>query len=252
LSIPGDRAEIRSAKICVLIMTMKNRSIFVTGGTGYLGRPLISKLLLRGHEVRALVRAGSEGKLPPGCKAVFGDAVNGRSYCEQIHPADTFVQLVGVSHPNPGKAAEFRSVDMASARDAIQCAAEAGVQHFVYVSVAHPAPVMKAYIEVRSACEGMIRDSGMNATILRPWYILGPGHRWPYALLPMYWLMGLLPATRSGAQRLGLVTLQQMTRALTEAAENPCHGVRIVEVPEIRYSRGFSRPAAEQAGGCSS
>jgi uncharacterized protein YbjT (DUF2867 family) len=108
------------------------------------------------------------------------------------------------------------------------------VRHFVYVSVAHPAPVMKAYIEVRSQCEAMIHQSGMNATILRPWYVLGPGHRWPYFLLPIYTLMELLPSTREGATRLGLVTLGQVVRALVEAVETPAHGVRIVEVPQIR------------------
>jgi uncharacterized protein YbjT (DUF2867 family) len=36
---------------------------------------------------------------------------------------------------------------------------------------------MKAYIEVHAECEALVRQSGMNATILRPWYILGPGHR---------------------------------------------------------------------------
>ena len=149
------------------------------------------------------------------------------------------MQLVGVSHPNPSKAAEFRSADLAAAAGAIKAAVDAGVQHFVYLSVAHPAPLMKPYIEVRTECEAMIRESGMNATILRPWYILGPGHRWPYALLPMYWLMELLPPTRAGA-RLGLVTLEQMIRALVHAVENPCRGVRIVEVPEIRGSGGFS------------
>ena len=144
----------------------------------------------------------------------MGNALDGNSYRDQIRPADTFVQLVGVSHPNPSKAEQFRSVDLASASGAVEAALEAGVEHFVYLSVAHPAPVMKAYIEVRVACEMMIRESGLNATILRPWYVLGPGHRWPYALLPMYWLLGQLPATREGSQRLGLVTLEQMTRAL--------------------------------------
>ena len=33
----------------------------------------------------------------------------------------------------------------------------------------------------------------LHATILRPWYVLGPGRRWPVMLLPAYWLMGLLP-----------------------------------------------------------
>lgn len=215
-------------------MDAQPHRVFVTGGTGYVGRPLIVQLLERGHEVRALVRPGSERKLPQGCQAVLGDALDGKSYSARIAPADTFVQLVGVSHPNPSKAAEFRNVDLASGRSAIEAAKNAGVRHFIYISVAHPAPVMKAYIEVRSQCEDLIRASGMSATIVRPWYVLGPGHRWPYLLLPIYKIMELLPPTREGATRLGLVTLDQMVRALVHAVETPAQGVRIVEVPQIR------------------
>ncbi len=222
-------------------MNEKQHCVFVSGGTGYLGGPLIARLLQRGHEVRALARAGSEGKLPPGCEVVVGNALDGASYAARIRPAETFIQLLGVSHPNPSKAAQFRSVDLVSATGAVQAAAAAGVQHFIYVSVAQPAPIMKAYIQVRAECEAMIRRSGMNATILRPWYVLGPGHRWPYALLPVYWLMEFLPITRDGARRLGLVTLEQMTRALVLAVDNPCHGTRIIEVPEIRVPGGFSK-----------
>ncbi len=55
--------------------------------------------------------------------------------------------------------------------------------------------VMKAYQAARAEGERMIRESGLAATILRPWYVLGPGHRWPYALVPMYWLFERIPAT---------------------------------------------------------
>ncbi len=222
-------------------MSGEQRCVFITGGTGYLGRPLIERLLARGHLVRALVRRGSEGKLPKGCQAVLGDALDGNSYAKQIRPADTFVQLVGVAHPSPAKAAEFRSIDLPSGLGAVQAATAAGIRHFVYLSVAHPAPMMKAYIAVRAECESAIRRSGMNATILRPWYVLGPGHRWPYALVPFYKLMELLPQTREGALRLGLVTLEQMVTALLRAVENPSPGVRVLEVPEIRVPRGFSQ-----------
>ena len=215
-------------------MNTEPHCVFVTGGTGYLGRPLITALLERGHEVRALVRQGSEGKLPAGCQAIVGNALDASSYAEHIRPARAFVQLVGVSHPNPAKTAQFRSIDLASGKGAVLAVLRAGVQHFVYLSVAHPAPAMKAYIAVRSEFEAIIRESGMPATILRPWYVLGPGHRWPYALLPMYWLLERLPLTRAGARRLGLVTREQMVRALVCAVENPSPGVRIVEVPEIR------------------
>jgi len=218
---------------------MQSHCVFITGGTGYVGRPLITRLLEQGQQVRALVRLGSEKKLPAGCQPISGDALDANTYAGHIKPADTFIQLVGVSHPNPAKGAEFRTVDLASGRGAVEAAAAAGVQHFVYVSVAQPAPVMKAYIQVRSECEAMIRQSGMNATILRPWYVLGPGHRWPYLLLPAYKLMEVVPWTRAGATRLGLVTLDQMIRALLHAVASPSHGVRVVEVPEIRIPGGF-------------
>jgi len=214
--------------------------IFIAGGTGYMGRRLVAELLKRGHSVRALVRKGSEGKLPPGCAAVVGDALVKESYAREVRaadaPADTFVQLVGVSHPNPSKADEFRAVDLASARAAVSAAVEAGIQHFVYVSVAQPAPVMKAYVAVRGECEEIIRKSGLNATILRPWYVLGPGHRWPYLLVPLYWLFERLPGTRESARRLGLVSIDQMVRALIGAVEHPCQGIRILGVPDIRQA----------------
>ncbi len=130
-------------------------------------------------------------------------------------------------------------MDLVSGKGAVEAARASDVEHFIYVSVAHPAPVMKAYIEVRSECEAMIRQSGMNATILRPWYVLGPGHRWPYLLLPIYKLMEQLPQTRAGATRLGLVTLEQMCQALLRAVEDPSQGMRIVEVPEIRAPGGI-------------
>jgi len=219
-------------------MDKERRSVFVAGGTGYVGQRLISRLLERSHGVRALVRSGSEKKLPAGCTPVFGNALDGASYAAQIAPADTFVQLVGVAHPSPAKGAEFRRIDLPSGLGAVAAAKSAGIQHFVYLSVAHPAPMMKDYIAVRAECESAIEAAGLNATILRPWYVLGPGHWWPYVLIPMYKICELLPATREGACRLGLVTHQQMVTALVHAVENPCSGRRIVEVPEIRAPRG--------------
>jgi uncharacterized protein YbjT (DUF2867 family) len=212
-------------------------NVFITGGTGYMGQRLIATLLQRGHRVRALVRPGSEKKLPAGCSPVLGNALESSSYAAQIAPADTFVQLVGVAHPGPGKAQQFREIDLVSGLGAVQAARSAGVQHFVYLSAGQPAPAMKAYLAVRAEVEAAIRAAGLDATILRPWYVLGPGHWWPYLLLPMYKLAELLPQTRAGALRLGLVTINQMTVALTEAVENPSRGIRIVSVPDIRAAR---------------
>jgi len=211
------------------------RPVFVTGGTGYLGRLLIDALLARDYSVHALVRPGSEARLPSRAVHVTGDALDAASFVAAIPEQATVVHLVGTPHPNPSKAAEFQLVDLGSIRATASAAQRAGASHIVYVSVAHPAPVMHAYVAARVEGEALVAATGIPATILRPWYVLGPGHRWPMLLLPIYALLRLLPATRDAAERLGLVTQAQMTAALLDAVANPpVEGTRIVEVPGIR------------------
>jgi len=213
-------------------------SICVTGGTGYIGSRLLPLLIGRGHEVKAIVRPGSEGKLTGNLSIVTADPLKDNSYTEAIRGSDTFVHLIGVPHPSPAKAAQFRAIDLPSAKIALKAARDAGVRHFIYLSVAQPASMMRAFVAVRAEGEAMIRASGLNATFVRPWYVLGPGHRWAYVLLPFYWVAELIPATRESARRLGLVTIAQMLNALVWAVENPPEGVRILDVPRIRELSG--------------
>jgi len=223
---------------------MARRNVFVAGGTGYIGRAVLPLLASRGHRIRALVRPGSEGRLPTGCEPVPGDALRGETFSSRVAPSDTFLQLVGVAHPSPSKAALFRSVDLASATTSAAAAAAARVAHFVYVSVAHPAPAMRPYWEARAEAEDHIARLGLAATILRPWYVLGPGHLWPHLLRPAYWFAERLPATRETARRLGLVTLAQMAGAIVRAIEAPAPaGIRLVEVPEIRAALPLPPPS---------
>jgi uncharacterized protein YbjT (DUF2867 family) len=216
-----------------------SRDVFVLGGTGYIGSRLIPALLSRGHRVRALAREESAGRVPPGATPVLGNALSVETFAGAVRPGDTLVHLIGTPHPSPSKAAEFQRVDLASARAAAQAAERAGAAHVVYVSVAQPAPVMRAYVEARTAAEQAFRDTGVAASFLRPWYVLGPGHWWPILLLPGYFVGGLLPPFRATSRRLGLVTIGQMIAALLWAIESPpARGeVRILDVPAIRTGR---------------
>ena len=178
-------------------------AVFITGGTGYIGRALIDALRERGHATHALVRPGSESKLPRDTVTVIGDALDASTFASAIPPGTTLVHLVGTPHPSPAKAAEFQRVDLTSIRATTAAARRADVRHLIYVSVAHPAPVMRAYIAARKEGERLVEACGIPATILRPWYVLGPGHRWPYLLVPVYAALRRFPATRSacGATR---------------------------------------------------
>jgi uncharacterized protein YbjT (DUF2867 family) len=196
-----------------------------------------------------LARAGSEKKVPAGCTVAIGNVFDRATYLEAARGADAFIHLVGVAHPSPAKAAEFEAIDFKAAEQAIDAASELKTPHFIYVSVAHPAPIMKEYIAVRSRCESLIHQRNLNASIVRPWYVIGPGHYWPLLLLPGYWLGGLLPATRDSARRLGLVKLRDMVLTLAHCVEAPAGGIRVIEVPEIRrLGRGTSVNMSAHSG----
>ena len=209
-------------------------NVFVTGGTGYIGSRLVPLLVARGHSVQVLARAGSEHKVPRGATPILGNVLDRTTYAHAIPRGAVVVHLVGTPHPSPSKAAEFEAVDFVSARECIAAAQAAGARHFVYVSVAQPAPVMRAYIDVRARVEAILRESTIPHTILRPWYVLGPGHQWAQVLRPIYALLSLIPATREGATRLGLVTLTQMLGALSYAVETANGTSRVLGVPDIR------------------
>jgi uncharacterized protein YbjT (DUF2867 family) len=210
------------------------RRIFITGGTGYIGSRLIPALHARGHEVIALVREQSRDKLPATCTPVVGNALDGESYRRFVEGADTFIQLVGVSHPSPAKARQFAEIDLKAGLEAIRIAREMNVRHFIYMSVAQPAPVMQAYLNVRAECERAIAANHLNATIVRPWYVLGPGHLWPYFLVPFYKIAELIPQTRESALRLGLLKIDEMIRALVAVVDEPAEGVRVLTVSDVR------------------
>ena len=214
-------------------------NILVTGGTGYIGHHLIPLLISRGHTVRVLAREQSLGRVPKGAAGVEGDALNGESVARATRPGDTVIHLVGTPHPSPSKAEQFEKVDLVSIRSTVSAAQQVGIAHLIYVSVAQPAPIMQSYLWVRMLGETMIREAGLTASIVRPWYILGPGHWWPKLIRPLYKLAELIPRLRPMVERLGLLNIEQMITAMAYAVENPPQSGqrRIYDVPAIRRAR---------------
>lgn len=213
--------------------------ILVTGGTGYIGRHLIPLLIARGHRVRVLSREQSLDRVPDGAAAVAGDALDPESVAGAMRADDTVIHLVGTPHPSPSKADQFEKVDLISIRSTVTAARKIGIAHLIYVSVAQPAPIMQSYLWVRMLGETMIREAGLTASIVRPWYVLGPGHWWPKLIRPLYKLAELIPALHPTVERLGLLNIEQMVNAMAYATENrPASGQRrIYDVPAIRRAR---------------
>ncbi|MBI4798782.1 MAG: NAD-dependent epimerase/dehydratase family protein, partial [Desulfarculus sp.] len=72
--------------------------VFVTGGSGFVGRGLCQGLLKQGHGVTVLSRsAGAAGRLPPGVKTCLGDPTSPGPWQEEAARCQGFVNLAGAS-----------------------------------------------------------------------------------------------------------------------------------------------------------
>ncbi len=143
---------------------------------------------------------------------LIGNPLEADTFGEHLKPDHVVVHLVGTPKPAPWKAESFKRVDLGS------------IQQL-------------AYVDARRQAEAVLAATTIPRTILRPWYVLGHGHRWPYLLLPVYWMAEQTPGLRAGALRLGLVTLPQMVRALTTAVESAGNTNRVIDVPGIRAAK---------------
>jgi uncharacterized protein YbjT (DUF2867 family) len=212
-----------------------NNKVFITGGTGYVGRRIIPMLINAGFDVTALARNESLNKLPESCNKAVGNALDENTFKESVKGCDTFIQLVGVSHPSPAKKEEFKKIDLVSIIASVNAALESGVKHFVYLSVAQPAPLMKAYIEVRKYGEELLEKNNIPSSVIRPWYIVGPGHYWPLVLKPIYKILEWIPPTREQAINLGLIKLEEMLDTILYTVKNPPEsGLKIYRTEDIR------------------
>lgn len=96
---------------------------------------------------------------------------------------------------------------------------------------------MQDYQQCRAEGEAAILATQIPATMIRPWYVVGPGHYWPLLLQPLFTILEWIPATSKKAKALRLVTLKQMLQTLLYSVENvPAAGVRIIEIDEIKKS----------------
>ena len=230
-----------------LVKEMKSQ-IFITGSSGYIGSRLIKTLLDDGgYRVHALVRRGSEDKLPAGCNIIYGNALDANSYKNGIPKGAVFIHLVGVPHPSPAKKDLFKSIDRVSIREAVNAASDRQVSHFIYLSVSqYPSAIMNNFQLTRAAGEALLEQSGIPSSIIRPWYVMGPGRWWPVLLKPFFWLASLNSSWVAKAKHFDTVTIQQMISTLMVAIKKTPAHIKYYEIEDIRQQQyqTYQLPAA--------
>ena len=158
--------------------------ILVTGGTGFIGRILVSHLVTLGYPVRLLLNPSRDyPKLPRGVsvEVAISSMNDERNLRASMKDIDTVIHLVGTEWK--GIRAEYEEVDIRAARMFSNVAKQMDVERFIYLSHIG-AERSSAYnlFRAKAIAESAIRESGVPYTIIRSGIVYGENDHFTSAL----------------------------------------------------------------------
>ena len=152
--------------------------VFVTGSTGFVGNHVLNTLLDRGHQVRALVRPGSEYKLkqPDKVEVITGDVTESADLIQGMKGCDAAIHLVGIIRAFPSQDITFERLHTEATANVIEAAKETEVPRLLHMSALGASEDGSTpYLRTKFAAEELVRQSGLNYAIFRPSLIFGRG-----------------------------------------------------------------------------
>jgi NADH dehydrogenase len=201
--------------------------IVVAGGTGFIGREVVRRLLERGgDEVVVTTRDPARPRPELGgvqqVQAFAGDRLTlGKAFTR----ADVVVHCIQFpNHPveDPAKGRTYMEVDGHGTTVAVDAAKRVGVRRFVYLSGAgagqgRPQPWFRA----KEMAEAAIRASGLEHGLVRPSWIYGPGDHSLNRFVAFCRSLPVVPVIGNGRTPVFPIHVDDVARQVVELVHRP-------------------------------
>jgi uncharacterized protein YbjT (DUF2867 family) len=199
-----------------------NRTVLVTGSSGYLGRRLVPRLAERGTPVRALVHR-SRGELPKGVEAVEGDVTDTVSLTRACEGVDVVINLASITADRKPPSGGYDRVNAEGPAALASAARTAGVRRIVHLAgidttTGEPGP----YLAGRRRGDAAMLASGVESVaILRPSIMFGGrDSAFVKVLARLVRFSPAVPVPGDGTVRLQLVWAEDVVRCVMQLADD--------------------------------
>jgi NADH dehydrogenase len=159
-------------------------TVLVTGASGFVGSHTVPPLIAAGHKVVALVRTGAVGetlvgRLPVAQRSAVETRIGDVTRPETLAPAmagvDAVVHLVAIPRDFNG-GADMRMVNTEGTRALVVAMERAGTRRLVHMgAMAVVDDPSLHYGSSKAKAEALVRESGLDWTILKPSLQFGEG-----------------------------------------------------------------------------
>lgn len=198
--------------------------VFVTGGTGFVGREVVRQLTAAGHTARCLVRSGSEGKLEirEGVEIHLGDVTEPESLTKGLQGCEAVIHLVGIIREYPSRGITFSHLHTEATENVLAAAVAAGVGRYLQMSANGTREnAASPYHRTKWAAEEAVRASPLAWTIFRPSLIYGPGGEFVSMLVQLVRRLPVVPVIGDGRYRMSPVAVEDVAASFVAALERP-------------------------------
>ncbi len=201
-------------------------TVLVTGASGCVGSHMVPALLDAGHRVVALVRDADGGRrvharLPEPQRAAVeirtGDVTQPDTLPPALAGVDAVVHLVALARDWDG-GASLRLVNTEGTRNMLRATSDAGVRRFVHLGALGVVddPSLH-YASSKAKAMALVRESGLDWTILSPSLLFGPRDGFFNILADLVRMSpGIVPVTGKGDARFQPLAVEDLGRALVQ------------------------------------
>src|SRR5262249_35079029 len=194
--------------------------IFVTGGTGFVGKHVIRALVAHGFLVRCLVRPGSEADLKgfESIDRVPGNVLRPDDLVASAEGCAALVHLVGIIRERRSHGVTFERMHAQATVNMLALAKRAGITRYLQMSALGTRPgARSAYHQSKWRAEEAVRQSATQWTIFRPSVIFGRGDEFVSVLAGMVRRLPLVPVLGDGMYRLQPVAVEHVAEGFARA-----------------------------------
>lgn len=150
--------------------------VAIIGGTGFVGSYLVDALADSGHDVRLLVRPGSEDKVRRDTQTVVGDISSAEALHAVLDGCDAVIYCVGLLREFPRRGITFETAQYQGVADTVAAAKKAAVSRMLLMSAIGVKDPGTKYQSTKRRAEVHALESGLDVTVLRPSVIFGDPH----------------------------------------------------------------------------